>query len=280
MIEPIDCDTRGKLGQHFSTYFDAHSRIAERFKFEIKGQAADWKSRNAMGEVKLTPADLHDIPRLKREIAEVYSQDHSDFRYLDLVFNEDEVMIKAKDYIDKGDKKGYYLEMKKLWDFWHDLRIVLSLIDDYYPLIRLKIYKRPELLIEGILDRIEQPPSYSNANIAPVDYRDQDKGMILSLCQKMDGITPQLAKFIWEYPSKLDPWFKCEQDFTLLYHCDPNAQCLVEIPRTEAQLTAMFEEIFYQYFKRQNPDGTWKYTEHKKLAADFAHCWYKPYGSE
>lgn len=280
-------DSRGHLAKYFSLYFDAHPIIAKRYHMEVVGnQAQDFKCLNPsmVREVKLSAHDLHDLTRLEKELLEVYLPDPSDYRYLDLVFDEDAVMLRAKAELDNKNPQGYYLVMKELWDFWRDLRIVMGLMDRFFPMIRLKIYKRPDLLIKGILDTLDHPPSYIQPEAVPIDLRDQEKGMILSLSSRMNGITPTLAKFIWEYEEDGKRVFTSERNFYFAWDTESIGCCKDIHPTTESELIELFERIFREFYKIKtdqigaNGLPIYKYIEKHELARKFAHTFFQEYG--
>ena len=232
-------DTRGKLAQYIDAFFIAHPKIAQRFTMAIKGNnEKDLECINPsfLFEFKIGQ-DAHDYPRLQRELQEVYGPSHADYKYLILV--------------DPIDPK--------------DMRVILSMLDKFFPLIRVKYYSAIEKAIAGVLDLLENPPSYQNMLNAPTDYRDQDKGMILSLSARMNGITPDLAKFIWEYEEDGQRLFPTSEHFFLQEDDGSDVGCC---PIDEDELSEIFERIFFAYYGR----------EMKVLAQKFAHTFFQEYG--
>lgn len=269
-MKEFSVDTRGHVAKHFLTYFDTHPQIAKKYTLLVQGQAEDFKCMDPsmVWEIKLSPEDLHDISRLERELKEGYLVQNVDYRYVGVVYDEDATL---NNLLDISSKMQYNLppniysqlqialgkELSRFQHFWHDYRILLSLQDKFFPLFRVKIYKTPEALVKGILKTIDHPPNYTNANIAPTDYRDQDKGRILSLAYRCDGVTPELAKYILEYPTKENPWFQNDYDF---YSVVDDGL----LGPSEQELTEKFAEIMLKFYGK----------EHKVLAAKLAHTFF------
>jgi hypothetical protein len=235
-------DTRGNLAVEHQKFFDVHKQIAKRFTMIVQGNNAkdfECDDPSFIAEYKIGK-DAHDYPRLQRELQEVYGPSHADHKYLILV-----------DPIDP-----------------QDMRVILSMLDKFFPLIRIKYYSTIEKAIAGVLSMLEEPPSYQSMLTAPVDYRDQDKGMILSLSARMNGITPDLAKFIWEYEENGKRVFTSERDFYFQLDTEKIGECYDIHPTTEAELIYLFDKIFLQFYGRNM----------NVLAQKFAHTFFQEYG--
>ena len=233
----LKIDTRGHLAGHFGDYFAKHKIIAKKYDpifAHNKAEDVEVDQPKIVGEFKIGK-DAHDYPRLIREIQEVYLQWNGDYRYLFLITPDPT-----------------------------DLMVMLSIVDKYFPLIRLKVYMSIDAAIAGFLEIIDKPPEIQNGMNAPIDYRMESKGLICSLAYLMDGITPDLAKFIFEYPTKEEPWFTSWQDFFI----DPNRQWIEAAVMSESRLSVFLEEIMYKFYHD---------TEHKVLAANLAKAIYATY---
>jgi len=239
-IEKINLtvDTRGNLLKAFKHYFKVHYRKAKRFNLiDMPNAAIDLESDNPNLGIKNAfewkiGRDCHSSlvsKLLQKELEETYIPADVDERWV-ITCNTPSYKITPQDY---------------LW--------LISAINDYHPTIRLKSYGMGMDAISGVLDMIENPPNLSNVLKAPVHYRKEDKGILLSVSSLMDGIVPGAVKYMFEqeaYP--IHGWDD-------LIKMDPT------------KLRYALEEVFYRYYDN---------TEKQVLAAKFVKALHQKYSQK
>ena len=218
----LKCDHRGNLGKKIAAFFLKHPRIAKRYNFiQINNQAQDLiveikdpqtnTTRVLVWEFKLD-ADLWQSltsKRLEKEIIETYLPLGAEVFYVWAI--------------------GFYDQQQ--------IDTFIDLIDEYYPHVRMKVYKEFNYAFTQLLAMLVKN-QWTKTVIIPVDYRMRNKSIVTGTAQLCNGITPEVVEYLYTYEGyELDSLEK----LILMNIQDPN------------RLKAALEEIFFMYYNEEQP---------------------------
>lgn len=218
----LKCDSRGNVGKKIASFFLKHPRIAKRFTFLlINNQPADLlveikdpktnQIKTLVWEFKLD-ADLWSSltsKRLEKEIVETYLPIGADLFYVWAIGHFDQ----------------------------QQLDMLIALIDEYYPHVRVKVYQDFNYAFNELL-KLLVVNQWTKTVIIPVDYRMRNKSLITAISQLCNGITPELAEFMLTYEG---------------YELD-SLEKLILMNKTDAgKLAIALDEIFFVYYDEEQP---------------------------
>lgn len=218
----LKCDSRGNLGKKIAAFFLKHPQLAKKYQFKL---------------INNQPQDL--IVEMHDPAANLTKVAVWEFKFEDDLW----ASIKSK-RLQKEITETYMPMNAEIFYCWaiglfnqQSLESFISIIDEYYPHVRAKIYESFDAAFVKLLKMITVQ-NFTKTVIVPVDYRMQNKSMVQSLAQICNGITTDLAAFIFSYEG---------------YSLDSLEAIVIMNKENPQYLKAALEEIFFVYYEEEQP---------------------------